>query len=51
MFVYNFYCLFFFGYKAIAIRPAMAMMMAIRTVMLFVLKKPVDGKIPSHTFS
>ena len=42
---------FFFGYKATMTSPAMAMIMAIRTVMLFVLKNPVAGKMPSHTFS
>ena len=47
--IYHLY--FFFGYRAMITRPAMASMIAIRTVMLFVLKNPVAGKMPSHTFS
>ena len=47
---YYIYSCFFFGYNAMIISPAMARRMAIRTVPLFILKKPVAGKIPIQMF-
>ena len=44
------YLRFFFGYNAMITSPAMAIRMAIRTVPLFILKKPVAGKIPIQMF-